>query len=76
MAGSTPDPPLKAFLCVFLFSGTGCSSAGIVYLTGEHFGIIKNYHLNTIDGLIYTTDKENEKKKPTGSAEPSSNNKI
>ena len=42
MAGSTPDPPLKAFLCVFLFSGTGCSSAGIVYLTGEHFGIIRN----------------------------------
>ena len=40
MAGSTPDPPLKAFLCVFLFSGTGYSSAGIVYLTGEHFGII------------------------------------
>ena len=44
MAGSTPDPPLlKAFLCTFLFSGTGCSSAGIVYLTGEHFGIIMGH---------------------------------
>ena len=42
MAGSTLDPPLKAFFCTFLFSGTGCSSAGIVYLTGEHFGIIKD----------------------------------
>ena len=38
--------------------------------------VLKHYHLKTIDGLIYTTDKENEKKKPTGSAEPSSNNKI
>ena len=45
MAGSTPDPPLKAFLCVFLFSGTGCSSAGIVHLTGEHFGIITKQHV-------------------------------
>ena len=24
--------------------------------------VLKQYHLNTIDGLIYTTDKENENK--------------
>ena len=51
MAGSTPDPPLKAFFCVFLFSGTGCSSAGIVYLTGEHFGIITNHEKEFKDNM-------------------------
>ena len=43
MAGSTPDPPLKVFLCTFLFSGTGCSSVRVVHLTGEHFGIINEH---------------------------------
>ena len=40
MAGSTPDPLLKVFLCIFLFSGTGRSSVRFVHLTGEYFGII------------------------------------
>ena len=34
---------MKAFLRVFLFSGNGCLSAGTVYLTGEHFGIITRF---------------------------------
>ena len=60
MAGSTPDPPLKAFLCVFLFSGTGHPSAGIVYLTGEHFWlhqvpyrIEKHFKRQGIRGPVY-----------------------
>ena len=34
------------FLCTFSFSGIGCSSVGIVYLTGEHFGIIRSLYLS------------------------------
>ena len=40
LAGSTPDPPFEGVFCIFLFSGTGCSSVRVVHLTGEHFGII------------------------------------
>ena len=40
LAGSTPDPPFEGVFCIFLFSGTGCSSVRVVHLTGEYFGII------------------------------------
>ena len=42
MAGSTPVP-IEGVFVLFSLSGNGYSSARIVHLTGEHFGIIKYY---------------------------------
>ena len=41
MAGSTPVP-FEGVSVLFYFSDNGYSSARIVHLTGEHFGIINN----------------------------------
>ena len=45
MAGSTPVP-FEGVSVLFYFSGNGYSSARIVHLTGEHFGIITNLTQN------------------------------
>ena len=54
LAGSTPDPPFEGVFCIFLFSGTGCSSVRVVHLTGEHFGIITYTTHNLPHGQVVT----------------------
>ena len=53
MAGSTPVP-FDGVSVSFYFSGNGYSSARIVHLTGEHFGIIifKQHNSNVIKVFI------------------------